>query len=410
MSVISFEFVIPIIVLTGFFFYLPGTAWRRVAIVACNAAFLWLVFPDYRSWIAFGAFVLSGYFVGRVLERKRSGIILGIYLTLLVVAFMVLKRYALLWPLLPMSVLNFPIIVTGLSYLLFRQIHFLVDVLQGQIERPGFWAYLNYQANLFGFFSGPIQRFQEFDETWANWEPALRTRFDIIFAYGRMFAGYCKIGLSALVMGEFVKQRQWFELPVVPDHFGPAHVLAKFLLMMYSYPVYLYLNFSGYCDVVIAAALLIGIKMPENFDRPYLSRNMIDYWTRFHRSLGFWIRDYLFTPMYKFVAERWNEKAAILVFPCYFIAFVLAGVWHGSTMNFAVFGVLHGCGASANKIWEYAIVKRSGRKGLKNYLASTPIRLAAIALTLTFVSFTMLFFPHDLDTTQAVFSGLIHRL
>ena len=82
------------------------------------------------------------------------------------------------------------------------------------------------------------------------------------------------------------------------------------------------------------------MKLPENFDQPYLSRNVIDYWTRFHRTLGFWIRDYLFLPLYKGVAERWPERADSLAFLCYFVAFFVAGIWHGPTANFVVLWIV----------------------------------------------------------------------
>jgi len=184
----------------------------------------------------------------------------------------------------------------------------------------------------------------------------------------------------------------------------------RFLVVLYSYPVFLYFNFSGYCDVVIAAAALLGVRMPENFDRPYLSRNVIDYWTRFHRSLGFWIRDYLFTPMYKAAASRWPWGAMWWVFPCYIVAFVLAGMWHGNGSHWAVFGLIHGCGVGIAKLWEMYLVKRLGRKGVKQYLASWPIRVPAIALTLTFISFAMLFFPVELGTTRDILRNFGHAM
>jgi alginate O-acetyltransferase complex protein AlgI len=410
MSVISFQFVLSALAMAGIFFHLPGTVARRFALCVCNGIFLCWVLPNGASWLAMGTFVLSGYVMARLLRAKPSARILGVYLALLVAAFMVLKKYVMLEPLLPAAVWTYPIVVTGLSYVLFRQIHFLVDVLQQQIEHFTFWSYLNYQANLFGFLSGPIQRYQEFEATWKNWTPLLNTQAEVLLAFFRLFVGICKVGLSAWIFDLFDRERIYFTRAVAPIHFGPVHVLAKFLILFYSYPIYLYLNFSGYCDVVIAAAILIGIRMPENFDRPYLSRNIIDFWTRFHRTLGFWIRDYLFTPLYKAAATRWNERAAALVYPCYFVAFLLAGIWHGSTTNFVVFGVLHGCGASGAKLWESAVVRRTGRKGLKQYLASRPVRIIAIVLTLNFVCLTMLFFPHDLGTTRTILSTFFRRL
>src|SRR6185369_5069735 len=83
------------------------------------------------------------------------------------------------------------------------------------------------------------------------------------------------------------------------DPLSPTKAAVKILVWLYLYPLYIYFNFSGYCDIVIAGASLFGITMPENFDSPFLARNLIDYWTRFHKTLGFWIRDYVFTPLFR---------------------------------------------------------------------------------------------------------------
>jgi D-alanyl-lipoteichoic acid acyltransferase DltB (MBOAT superfamily) len=415
MSVVALDFVVPLFLAAIVFFHIPGTRWRQLALAACNAGFLYCCLNQLNSWVMLGAFVLSGYAVADILRRKPSAAVLGVYLTVLVAAFMFLKKYAILQPILPSHVWNFSVETIGLSYLLFRQIHFLVDVMQEQIPDWSLWSFLNYQLNLFGFLSGPIQRYQEFHESWTNLRPILATRHEVLRAFLRIFIGIVKVRISVAMLPYYLGERNWFVDPLrgyfgdplntaIPSH---GHTLRQFAIVLYGYPIYLYFNFSGYCDVVIAAAALVGMHMPENFDRPYLSRNLIDYWTRFHRSLGFWIRDYLFTPLYKPLASRWSEWSGFLVFPCYFIAFVLAGVWHGSTNNFAVFGALHGIGVSTAKGWENVLIKAGGRKGLKKYMASGPIRILAIVLTLNFVSFTMLFFPnstHDAVTMLREFA------
>jgi alginate O-acetyltransferase complex protein AlgI len=152
------------------------------------------------------------------------------------------------------------------------------------------------------------------------------------------------------------------------------------------------------------------MKLPENFDQPYLARNVIDYWTRFHRTLGFWIRDYVFLPLYKGVAERWPDQAESLAFLCYFVAFFLIGIWHGPTWNFVVFGLLQSIGVSAAKLWERHLLKQRGRTGLKEYLQSRRIRTAAIAGTLHFEFFSLLFFPVDLPTALKMLRTVITTL
>ena len=144
----------------------------------------------------------------------------------------------------------------------------------------------------------------------------------------------------------------WDELEVglVNNRVAGWKYLAEFPVVFYFYPLYLYFNFAGYCDIVIAAARLFGMKLPENFNRPWLARNPIEFWTRWHITLGTWIRDYLFMPMYKPVVERWPKRAQSLAWIFYFLAFVVAGVWHGTTLNFLFLRNLAGHGMFGDEV------------------------------------------------------------
>ena len=123
-----------------------------------------------------------------------------------------------------------------------------------------------------------------------------------------------------------------------------------------------------------------------------MSRNMIEFWSRWHMTLGAWIKDYLYTPMLRGVLTRFPQRGADLAFLCYFIAFFLAGVWHGSTWNFVAYGLLQGLGVSLAKVWEMVLIRRLGREGHASYLASAPIRWAAIGLNFHYFCFTCLVF------------------
>jgi len=418
MSVVALEFLVPLLLSAAVFFHIPAARWRQIALAALNSLFLYFCIHQAASWALLGVLVVSGYLVAAALKSRPSGALLAGYVTALVAVFLVLRKYEILERILPAQIWNSSIETLGLSYLLFRQIHFLVDVMQEQIPEFSLWSYLNYQLNLFGFLSGPIQRYQEFHEHWTRLEPILTSRHEVMRAFMRLLVGVVKFRISLMMLNYYNGERDWFAYPS-HGYFGDLtqadipsrmHTLRQFAIVFYGYLIYLYFNFSGYCDVVIAGAALLGLKMPENFDRPYLSRNILDYWTRFHRTLGFWIRDYLFTPMYKSLAERWPDRSGTLVYPCYLTAFILAGMWHGSTNNFALFGLLHGVGICAVKGWETILIKTRGRKALKAYLASTAIRVIAIVVTLNFVCFTMLFFPNSSRVAVAVMREFVHRM
>ena len=181
---------------------------------------------------------------------------------------------------------------------------------------------------------------------------------------------------------------------VAAGHHAGWKFLAYFAVVFYCFPIYLYFNFAGYCDIVIAANRFFGMKLPENFNRPWLSRNVLDFWTRWHITLGTWIRDYLFMPMYKPVVDAGQSGRPAWPGFSFSRPFSSRGAWHGSTVNFLLFGALQGLGASAAKLWENRIIAARGRAGLKKYMKSARIRAAAIVLTFHYQCFTLLFFAH----------------
>jgi alginate O-acetyltransferase complex protein AlgI len=419
-NVSGIEFVAAVLLAATVFFWLPTVRLRQSLWAAGNLFVLWLVLPNVPSALALAVFLGSGYAMARVLRRLPSGWLLSAYLALLIAAFLVLKQYAILdWVLTGFlsqsaarilgisirdGVLLHLIRILGLSYMLFRQIHVLVDASEGQIERLSFWSYLNYQLNLFTILAGPIQRFQDFDEQWRTLEPNLFDLSELLQNCLRIFLGVLKIALIAPLF-----YKGWDELQgaVVNGRVAGWMYVIEFLIVFYFYPLYLYFNFSGYCDIVIAASRFFGMNLPENFNRPYLARNVLDFWTRWHITLGTWIRDYLFLPMYKPAVEHWPKLAPSLAFIFYFLAFVVAGAWHGGTVNFLIYGGLQGLGASAAKLYENAIVVARGRAGLKQYMKSSVWRTVAIFLNFQFQCLTLLFFSQsDCRDSLAILRGL----
>lgn len=395
MSVTSIEFLAALMFVAGIFFFLSRGFPRQLLFALCNIVFLASLIPNLTSWLALAGFILSGYFVARLSCSLPAGKgrqwIVTAYIALLLAVFAVLKEYQFLSFLIPPGSITRWKSIVGLSYMLFRQIHFVIDTSEDQIERPSLWGYLNYQFNLFTLSAGPIQRYQDFSKSWNSTAPILVDDHARLMALCRLLIGLLKVTLVGTMA-----QRLADEAIARQLYIREPHDIFKFATLFYAYPAYIYFNFSGYCDVVIAGAALLGMALPENFNRPFLARNMIDFWARWHMTLTYWIRDYVFTPLYKALAERRVLPSRVLSYICYFIALFLAGIWHGSSWNFAVFGLLHGAGVAVTKMWEEHIVRRKGRPGLREYLKSQPIRWSCIVLTFNFVCFTFLFFPTDL--------------
>jgi len=411
MSLGSIEFLLLLFLANSVFFLLPGAAARRFFLAACSIGFLSTYIPNPRSWIILLGFLLSGYACGLLLRARPSRILLSSYLILLIGTFAVLKKYAFLELLVSGGTLNLGVEIVGLSYMLFRQIQFLVDSMQGQVEHPTLSSYLYFQLNPFTLLAGPIQRYQEMQGYWQDPVPLPLDWHEVLKAYLRFFIGILKmVVLSDLFDRGYHRFLGQLEPESGVLSMGGLKAAGYFMVMLYCFLFYLYMNFSGYCDVVIAAASLLGLKLPENFNRPFLARNILDYWSRWHITLGHWIRDYLFTPIYKAGVERIPKQAATVALGGYFVAFTLAGIWHGSTRNFVVYGLLHGLGASAAKLWELAIIRRSGRSGLKTYLKSKRVQAVAIFATFHYVCLTLLFFALDLDRAWKILARVLKAI
>ena len=411
MTLASLDFLAAFLLLSSVFFFIPTTLWRQAALGACNAGFLYLQMPNVKSVAALALFLISGYVIAQILRKWPSRCLLAVYLVALVAAFLVLRKYDLVASYLPQSLAMHTLNIVGLSYMLFRQIHFLVDSIEGQIERVTLWSYVNYQLNLFTLLSGPIQRYQDFDFNWSTLTPLTDDGYVLLKTYLRLLFGVAKMTIIAAL---FLSLYQTSAAALAPANNGIAlgriETIGHFLGVLYFFPLYLYLNFSGYCDIVIAGASLLGMKLPENFDHPYLARNVIDFWTRFHRTLD---SGYATTFSCRCIRAWPNvglNRPSPYAFLCYFVAFFFAGIWHGPTGNFVIYGLLQAIGVSAAKLWERHLIKRRGRTGLKQYMQSSRIRTLAIVCTLHFEFFSLLFFPVDGQTTihmlKAVFRAI----
>jgi D-alanyl-lipoteichoic acid acyltransferase DltB (MBOAT superfamily) len=126
----------------------------------------------------------------------------------------------------------------------------------------------------------------------------------------------------------------------LPEQFSSLEVLAG----VYGYALQIYCDFSGYSDIAIGSALLIGVRFPENFDSPYQARSLSEFWRRWHISLSSWLRDYLYVPLGGNRHGRWRTYRNLLV------TMLLGGLWHGASWSFVLWGALHG-GALAAVRW-----------------------------------------------------------
>jgi D-alanyl-lipoteichoic acid acyltransferase DltB (MBOAT superfamily) len=168
------------------------------------------------------------------------------------------------------------------------------------------------------------------------------------------------------------------------------------LMAVYGYGLQIYCDFSGYTDIAIGLALILGFRLPANFNSPYKADSISDFWKRWHISLSRWLKDYLYIPL------GGNRRGKIRTNINLMITMILGGLWHGASLRFIIWGAIHGIGLVAGSIWR----SMSGLK-FNNGLVG---RLIGIFITFHFVTFCWIFFrAPDLDSVGTMLKQIFEN-
>jgi D-alanyl-lipoteichoic acid acyltransferase DltB (MBOAT superfamily) len=345
------------------------------------------------------AFCLAGYACARLVANRGSAA-LGLAVTGLTLAFVVLRGYTL-DGFRPGSApaTGGALAFAGLSFLFFRMTHVVIDTAAGAMPPPPFWHYLRYCTSFTTLLMGPILRYQDFTAHWAAPTAGALDFEARVDAVTRVLRGLVKAFAAAPWLAPLVLQPG---LPI--DTMSRLELLAK----VYGFYLYLYLDFSGYCDIVIGVGTLLGLRPPENFRFPFAARNVSDYWLRVHRSLTLWLTDYVFTPTYRALLT-WDpvgRHAFLALSLSLLVTMTVAGLWHGTTLNFLAFGVVHGVALIAARAYEHVLQRWLGRTRFRAFSASWPVTAAAVFLTWNVTSLAYTLFVLDLDDSLHVFGRL----
>ena len=363
----------------------------------------WLVYIAPLAALALAAFSLAVSLLAQLLTRSRSTAArrwwLGAGVVLALANLVFFKFSDFFRPLLQQhsgSTLPDILMPLGISYYTFQGIAYLVALYRGQSPRLGTLQQLLH----FGFFptitSGPIIRAAAFKGSGGRLEAGMAEQIrtaaprDMVkpaLAVSLIVLGIAKKWWLAGTLGE-----SWVD-PVFenPLQYDAPSVLAA----VYGYTVQLFMDFSGYSDLVIGMAMLLGFRLPENFNMPLRAYNIRDFWDRWHITLSTWIRDYIYIPLggsrHGFTRTQINLMLAML----------LSGIWHGQGWNFLLWGALHGTALVLLNIGD----KIGGRREI---LAASRIgRLIGILFTLHFVCFSFVVFrTASLGDATLVFQSL----
>ncbi len=261
----------------------------------------------------------------------------------------------------------------GISFYTFEAINYIVDVYRGRVsaesDLANFMLFILFFPHL---VAGPIVRARDF-------LPQIRRRKH--WDWQRV-----QLGVRFFLMGLFKKwvvadRMALFADPVFA-HPGAYRTAAVWMAVV-AYALQIYGDFSGYTDMAIGTAHLLGYRLAKNFDMPYLSANVSEFWRRWHISLSTWLRDYLFIPLGGSRGGRWKTCRNLI------IVMTLGGLWHGASWTFVAWGGLHGLLLIGHRGFQRFCAARPTLKGL---LGSGPGTAVRVLTTFLCVSLCWVFF------------------
>lgn len=257
----------------------------------------------------------------------------------------------------------------GISFFTFESMSYVIDVYRGDLPaHRSYFRYLLFVAFFPHLVAGPIVRPRD-----------LLPQFESMPTLTRESGseGLFLIALGLVKKVVFADQLAIHLVDRVfdrPENFSGLEVL----MGVYAYAVQIYCDFSGYTDIAIGSALLLGVRFPPNFNAPYIATNLADFWRRWHISLSTWLRDYLYIPL------GGNRGSSLATYRNLMLTMLLGGLWHGASWTFVFWGFLHGAGLGVTRAFERYSKKTNGRS-----LMPMPV---AVFLTFNYVCLAWIFF------------------
>lgn len=225
------------------------------------------------------------------------------------------------------------ILPVGISFYTFQSISYVVDVYKGRVAPTATWLEYVFFLSFFpALVAGPIVRADYFlPQIRANYH-ATRTEL-----YAALWMIICGI-LKKAVIADYIAQYNDLIFASPTGYSG-----FESLMGVIGYTMQIYCDFSGYSDMAIGLAMIMGFRLSRNFDFPYKSKNLTEFWRRWHISLSSWLRDYLYIPL------GGNRKGTLRTYLNNFLTMLIGGLWHGAAWKFVFWGAMHGVGLAVHK-------------------------------------------------------------
>lgn len=370
-------------------YYLVATRARSALILAFSYAFYMWWRPEFLGLLV-GVTVVSYSFalaIGATADERRRYRLLaaGVSLNLLALGYFKYANFGIdslnaLLAGLGLKAVDYTrvILPIGLSFYIFHAISYLVDIYRREAQPArNFIDFAAFIALFPHLVAGPVLRYHLLAEQFRSREHSYER-----FARGCMIfmIGFCKKVLIADSVA-----------PMADAAFSaPSPTLADAWTGALAYTVQLFFDFSGYTDMAIGLALMIGFVFPENFNDPYLSRSITEFWKRWHMSLSNWLREYLYFGL------GGNRRGITRTYINLFLTMLLGGLWHGANWTFVLWGAWHGACLVLERYW----MQRFGTPLLSGWLA------VAKTMLLVMIGWVM-FRAVDIETAGRMFSGML---
>ena len=259
------------------------------------------------------------------------------------------------------------ILPVGISFYTFQSISYIVDVYRRRIEPTDSWLeYIFFLSFFPALVAGPIVRADHFlPQIKANRVPE---RSEVWMGFWLILLGIVKKALLA----DYIAQYNDIVFTTPETYTGFENLMA-----MLGYTMQIYCDFSGYSDMAIGIALIMGFNLPQNFNLPYKSQNVTEFWRRWHISLSSWLRDYLYIPL------GGNRKGKVRTYLNNFITMLIGGLWHGASWKFVAWGGFHGVAL---------ITHKASQPLLKRIPDTRIVKFVSWVITICFIVFTMAIF------------------
>jgi membrane protein involved in D-alanine export len=233
----------------------------------------------------------------------------------------------------------------GISYLTFKSVQVIIETRDGLIKDYNLWHYMQFLMFFTTLSAGPIDRYRHFEQGLTT--PPTPDRYTEMLRNGIacIFTGFLYNYIIAHLLGNFL-------LPVVKDYVFSGGGVLGVLCYMYVYSLFLFFDFAGYSKFAIGTAYLMGYEIPPNFNMPFLSSNIKEFWNRWHMSLSFWFRDYVYMRIMMMLLQKKVFRSRVTASNVsYVVLFFLMGLWHGLTWYYIAYGLYHAGMICINDGW-----------------------------------------------------------